>query len=53
MLHVYDLAALTTINHMNCRLVVVLQDKTYIYDFNSLTIMDVIDTVPNTKGKEN
>ncbi|XP_077222273.1 autophagy 18 B-like protein isoform X2 [Tasmannia lanceolata] len=32
------------------RLVVILQDKTYIYDLNSLVILDTIDTVPNTKG---
>ncbi|XP_050940580.1 autophagy-related protein 18b isoform X2 [Cucumis melo] len=32
------------------RLVVLLQDKTYIYDINSLTILDTIDTVPNSKG---
>ncbi|XP_022153339.1 autophagy-related protein 18b isoform X2 [Momordica charantia] len=31
-------------------LVVLLQDKTYIYDINSLTILDTIDTVPNSKG---
>lgn len=35
---------------LGSRLVVVLQDKTYIYDLNSLTILDTIDTVPNTKG---
>lgn len=34
-----------------CRLVVILQEKTYIYDLNSLTILDTIDTVPNTKGQ--
>lgn len=33
-----------------CRLVVVLQDKTYVYDLNSLAILDTIDTVPNLKG---
>ncbi|KAJ4957807.1 hypothetical protein NE237_024918 [Protea cynaroides] len=32
------------------RLVVVLQDKTYIYDSNSLAILDTIDTERNTKG---
>ncbi|KAL5539010.1 hypothetical protein UlMin_043906 [Ulmus minor] len=32
------------------RLLVILQDKTYIYDINSLTILDTIDTVPNLKG---
>ncbi|XP_027331325.1 autophagy-related protein 18b isoform X3 [Abrus precatorius] len=32
------------------RLVVILQDKTYVYELNSLTILDTIDTVPNTKG---
>lgn len=32
------------------RLIVVLQDKTYIYDINSLAILDTIDTVPNLKG---
>ncbi|KAJ6372470.1 hypothetical protein OIU76_026882 [Salix suchowensis] len=31
-------------------LVVVLQKKTYIYDSNTLTILDAIDTVPNVKG---
>lgn len=33
-----------------CRLVVVLQDKTFIYDLNSITILEEIETVPNTKG---
>lgn len=33
------------------RLVVVLQEKTIIYDSNSLAILDTIDTVPNTKGQ--
>ncbi|XP_022749482.1 autophagy-related protein 18b isoform X4 [Durio zibethinus] len=33
------------------RLVVVLKEKTYIYDSNSLAILDTIDTVPNLKGK--
>ncbi|PKA65468.1 Autophagy-related protein 18b [Apostasia shenzhenica] len=32
------------------RLIVVLQEKTYIYDVNSLAILDTIDTVPNSKG---
>ncbi|XP_043707885.1 autophagy-related protein 18b isoform X2 [Telopea speciosissima] len=32
------------------RLVVVLQEKTYIYDLNSLAILDTVDTVPNAKG---
>ncbi|KAG1364411.1 autophagy-related protein 18b [Cocos nucifera] len=32
------------------RLIVILQDKTYIYDLNSLAILDTIDTVPNNKG---
>ncbi|KAK1275502.1 Autophagy-related protein 18b [Acorus gramineus] len=32
------------------RLIVVLLEKTYIYDLNSLVILDAIDTVPNTKG---
>ncbi|XP_027066758.1 autophagy-related protein 18b isoform X1 [Coffea arabica] len=32
------------------RLVVVLLEKTYIYDINSLQILDTIDTVPNLKG---
>ncbi|KAL9376924.1 hypothetical protein Peur_031044 [Populus x canadensis] len=32
------------------RLVVVLQEKTYIYDSNTLAIVDAIDTVPNVKG---
>lgn len=34
-----------------CRLIVVLQEKTYIYDLNSLAILDTIDTVPNSKGQ--
>jgi hypothetical protein len=34
-----------------CRLVVVLQHKTFIYDLNSTTILEEIETVPNTKGK--
>lgn len=33
-----------------CRLIVVLQENTYIYDINSLAILDTIDTVPNLKG---
>ncbi|KAK6942355.1 hypothetical protein RJ641_027732, partial [Dillenia turbinata] len=32
------------------RLVVLLQEKSYIYDLNSLAILDTIDTVPNPKG---
>ncbi|OVA09488.1 WD40 repeat [Macleaya cordata] len=32
------------------RLIVLLQDKTYIYDLNTLAILDTIDTVPNPKG---
>ncbi|MCL7047543.1 hypothetical protein MKW94_007704 [Papaver nudicaule] len=32
------------------RLIVLLQDKTYIYDLNSLAILETIDTVPNPKG---
>ncbi|KAK1290247.1 Autophagy-related protein 18b [Acorus calamus] len=32
------------------RLIVVLLEKTYIYDLNSLVILDAIDTVPNTRG---
>ncbi|KAK7329886.1 hypothetical protein VNO77_24067 [Canavalia gladiata] len=32
------------------RLIVILQDKAYVYELNSLTILDTIDTVPNTKG---
>lgn len=32
------------------RLIVVLQEKTYIYDINSLAILDTVDTVPNVKG---
>ncbi|CAI0427673.1 unnamed protein product [Linum tenue] len=32
------------------RLVVVLQEKTFIYDSNSLAILDTIDTIPNPKG---
>ncbi|XP_015689521.1 autophagy-related protein 18b isoform X2 [Oryza brachyantha] len=32
------------------RLVVVLQDRTFIYDLNSTTILEEIETVPNTKG---
>ncbi|XP_054821366.1 autophagy-related protein 18b [Prosopis cineraria] len=31
-------------------LIVVLQDKAYIYDLNSLTILDTIVSVPNIKG---
>ncbi|CAL5411649.1 unnamed protein product [Camellia sinensis] len=31
-------------------LVVILQEKTYIYDISSLDILDTIDTVPNFKG---
>jgi len=32
------------------RLVVVLQDRTFVYDLNSTTILEEIETVPNTKG---
>uniref|UniRef100_A0A2P2JG13 Autophagy-related protein 18b isoform X2 n=2 Tax=Rhizophora mucronata TaxID=61149 RepID=A0A2P2JG13_RHIMU len=32
------------------RIVVVLQEKVYIYDSNTLAILDTIDTVANTKG---
>ncbi|CAM9001084.1 unnamed protein product [Rhodiola kirilowii] len=32
------------------RLVVVLQEKTFIYDLNNVAILDTIDTVPNLKG---
>ncbi|CAL8990903.1 unnamed protein product [Prunus brigantina] len=32
------------------RLVVILQDKTYVYDISSLGILDTIDTIPNLKG---
>ncbi|KAG0475638.1 hypothetical protein HPP92_015324 [Vanilla planifolia] len=32
------------------RLIIVLQEKTYIYDVNSLDILDTIDTAPNNKG---
>nr|XP_043627268.1 autophagy-related protein 18b [Erigeron canadensis] len=32
------------------RLIVVLQAQTFIYDINSLVILDTIDTVPNLKG---
>ncbi|XP_044472124.1 autophagy-related protein 18b [Mangifera indica] len=32
------------------RLVVVLRDKTFIYDADTLAILDTIDTVPNLKG---
>ncbi|XP_058067811.1 autophagy-related protein 18b isoform X2 [Magnolia sinica] len=32
------------------RLIVILQEKTYIYDLNKLKMLDAIDTVPNTKG---
>ena len=35
---------------MACRLVVLLQDKTFIYDLNSVAILDEFETVPNTKG---
>lgn len=42
---------LIILNLYNCRLVVVLQEKTYIYDSNSLEILDTVDTVPNLKGK--
>ncbi|KAL3331721.1 hypothetical protein AABB24_032369 [Solanum stoloniferum] len=32
------------------RLIVILQEKTFVYDINSLNILDTIDTVPNPKG---
>lgn len=32
------------------RFVVVLQDRTFVYDLNSTTILEEIETVPNTKG---
>ncbi|KAK7381906.1 hypothetical protein VNO80_00455 [Phaseolus coccineus] len=31
-------------------LVVILQDKAYLFEINSLSIVDIIDTVPNIKG---
>jgi len=34
-----------------CRLLVLLEDKTFIYDIDSLSILSTIDTVPNPKGK--
>jgi autophagy-related protein 18 len=33
------------------RLIVVLQDKTFIYDLSSSQILEEIDTVHNPKGK--
>lgn len=32
------------------RLVVVLLEKTFVYDLNTLVMLDTIDTVPNPKG---
>ncbi|XP_004507771.1 autophagy-related protein 18b isoform X2 [Cicer arietinum] len=32
------------------RLIVILQDKAYVYELNSLSILDTFDTVPNIKG---
>ena len=32
------------------RLVVVLVEKTFVYDLNTLAMLDTIDTVPNPKG---
>ncbi|KEH32604.1 autophagy 18 (ATG18) protein B, related protein [Medicago truncatula] len=32
------------------RLIVILQDKAYVYEINSLSILDTFDTVPNIKG---
>ncbi|KAH1137957.1 hypothetical protein GYH30_027805 [Glycine max] len=33
------------------RLIVILQDKAYAYEINSLIILDTIDTMPNIKGE--
>lgn len=33
------------------RLVVVLVEKTFVYDLNTLTMLDTIDTAPNPKGR--
>lgn len=58
----YDMLASTVLRELNfltsilavCmnkkRLIIVLQDKVYIYDSNKLTILETIDTVPNMKG---
>jgi hypothetical protein len=38
-----------TTNYM-CRLVVVLENRTYIYNFDDLRLIDAIETCPNPKG---
>lgn len=35
-----------------CRLIVVLQHRSFIYDLNSTTILEEIETVPNMKGRD-
>lgn len=44
------LTSIVSIHVNRKRLIVVLQENTYIYDINSLVILDTIDTVPNIKG---
>ncbi|XP_057247100.1 autophagy-related protein 18b isoform X2 [Beta vulgaris subsp. vulgaris] len=44
------LTSILAIRLNKLRLIVVLQDKTFIYDINSLVILSTIDTVPNPKG---
>ncbi|KAJ3695415.1 hypothetical protein LUZ60_000792 [Juncus effusus] len=44
------LTSIVAVRFNRKRLIVVLQEKTYIYDLNSIAILDEIDTVPNTKG---
>nr|GME03557.1 autophagy-related protein 18B isoform X2 [Ipomoea batatas] len=43
-------AAFSSVGHILVRLIVILQEKTFIYDINSLKILDTIDTVPNSRG---
>ncbi|XP_059637595.1 autophagy-related protein 18b isoform X2 [Cornus florida] len=49
----HDLTFLTSIVAVRLnkkRLIVVLQEKTFIYDINILSMLDTIDTIPNVKG---
>ncbi|XP_010277991.1 PREDICTED: autophagy-related protein 18b isoform X2 [Nelumbo nucifera] len=44
------LTSIVAVRMSRKRLVVILQDKAYIYDLNSLAILDTFDIVPNIKG---
>ena len=38
------------IDLLPCRIVVVLENRTYIYNFDDLRLIDAIETCPNHKG---